>query len=470
MEREKSDFNFLTDSHCHLDDERFAKDFDEVLQRARDAGVGRIIAVNTLEGIEGSRRVVDLAAAHGWISAVVGLHPHEARLFGPDLLAGMEKLILLPGVAAVGEIGLDYHYDRSPRDQQRTAFRELLRLARRLEKPVVVHSREAEADTLAILDEEKGWDLGGVLHCFSGGQAMADHALKRGFHLSFSGVITFPHAGNLRSVLAAVPTNRVLIETDAPYLAPVPRRGKRNEPAFVKYTAIEYARIRKLAEHDVWRITSLNAAKLFRLGFEQSPMLAYRIRGSLYLNITNKCTLTCTFCPKRRDWMVKGHYLRLRGDPAVQAVKAEAARHDLRSFDEVVFCGFGEPTQRLDAVLELAAWLKGEGVRRIRIDTDGLGNLIHGRDIIGDLSANIDALSVSLNAPDAETYLAICPNPYGKKSYEAVKQFLKDARGRFGLVIATAVGMPPIDVEACRRVAEEELGVAFRVREYNEVG
>lgn len=470
MELEKTNFDFLTDSHCHLDDERFAEDFDEILQRARDAGVGRIIAVNTLEGAEGSRRAVDIAKKYGWINAVVGLHPHEARLFDYGLLEELERLIRLPEVVAVGEIGLDYHYDNSPRARQRAAFREFIKLARRAEKPVVIHSREAEEDTLKILDEEKGWETGGVVHCFSGGPDMAAEIIKKGFYLSFSGVITFPHAGNTRSILASVPTNKVLIETDAPYLAPVPRRGRRNEPAYVKYTAIEYARIRKLSGHDVWRTTSLNAAKLFNLGYEPAAQIAYMIRNSLYLNITNKCTLSCTFCPKRRDWMVKGHYLRLRSDPPVQSIKIEASKYDLRALDEVVFCGFGEPTQRLSVLLEIAAWLKREGVKKIRLDTDGLGNLIHGRNIVDDLKKDVDTVSVSMNAPDAETYLSFCPNPYDRKAYEAMKDFISLAKGHFKDVVATIVGMPGIEMEKCRKIAEDELGVYFRVREYNEVG
>jgi TatD DNase family protein len=268
---EQRSFDFLTDSHCHLDDERFASDFDDVLRRARDAGVGRIVAVNTLEGIEGSRRVVEIAGQFDWIDAVVGLHPHEARHFSADLREELERIIRQHRVAAVGEIGLDYHYDHSPRDRQRDVFREQLRLARRVEKPVVIHTREAEEDTLRILEEEKGWETGGVFHCFSGGPDLAAWALKKGFYLSFSGVITFPQANRLRSILSAAPTGRVLIETDAPYLAPVPKRGRRNEPAYVAYTAREYARVRGLTERDVWRITSLNAARLFGFPAVSSP-------------------------------------------------------------------------------------------------------------------------------------------------------------------------------------------------------
>jgi TatD DNase family protein len=262
----KGAFDFLTDSHCHLDDERFGPDFDAVLQRARDAGVGRIVAVNTIEGIEGSRRVVEISRRFDWIDAVVGLHPHDARLFSTDLYEEMERMILSGRVAAVGETGLDYHYDHSPRDRQRDAFREQLRLARRVGKPVVIHTREAEEDTLRILEEEKGWETGGVFHCFSGGPDLAAWALGKGYYLSFSGVITFPRAHGLRSILAAAPADRVLVETDAPYLAPVPKRGKRNEPAYVAYTARECARVRSISEREVWRITSMNAARLFGPG------------------------------------------------------------------------------------------------------------------------------------------------------------------------------------------------------------
>jgi TatD DNase family protein len=463
-------FDFLTDSHCHLDDEKFAKDFDDVLARARSAGVGRIIAVGTLEGIEGARRVLQIARDHDWIRGVAGLHPHEARLLDDDLLERLEEIARQPEIVAVGETGLDFHYDFSPRENQRSAFRELLRMARRVGKPVVIHTREAAEETLGILDEEKGWELGGVVHCFSGSLDMAREVLSKGFYISFTGVITFPHAHKVRDVLAAVPTERVLIETDAPYLAPVPHRGKRNEPAHVRLVAAEYARVRNLSEEDVRRITSLNAARLFGLPSRLPARIAYTIRGSLYLNITNRCTLGCRFCPKRKDWMVKGHYLRLGEEPSVERIMEEVRGRDVRSFDEVVFCGFGEPTLRMEALVELARRLREEGARSVRLDTDGLGSLVSGRSIIEELASCIDVVCVSLNAPDAATYRSICPSEYGEKAYEAVKEFIRSARGRFRHVIATVVGMPGIDVEKCRRVAEEELGVSFRVREYNEVG
>ena len=470
MNQQENKFDYLTDSHCHLDDERFARDLDEVLKRAWDEGVRRIIAVNTLEGIEGAQRVLELADRYDWIHPVVGLHPHEAKMGSDDLLGQLEELARRPKVVAVGEMGLDFHYDHSPREKQRQVFRDQLRMARRVEKPVVIHSREADGETLAILDEENAWELGGVVHCFSGGPDMAQEVLAKGFYISFTGVITFPKAQGLRSILASLPTGRVLLETDAPYLAPVPRRGRRNEPAYVKHTAAEYARIRKLTHEDVARITSLNAARLFGLDAELDPGIAYMIRRSLYLNITNSCTLKCTFCPKRKDWMVKGHYLKLRGEPAIEAIEKAILAYDPASLDEVVFCGFGEPTLRLDAVVHVASWLKERGVRRIRLDTDGLGNLVHGRNIMEELKGKIDAVCVSLNAPDAETYLSICPNKHGPASYEAVKSFILAAKDAIGDVTATVVGMPGMDTEKSRRVAEDELGVSFRVREYNEVG
>ena len=194
--------------------------------------------------------------------------------------------------------------------------------------------------------------------------------------------------------------------------------------------------------------------------------IAYRIRDSLYLNITNRCTNACIFCAKFKDFTVKGHHLRLEYEPT--AAQVLAAIGDPTRFQEVVFCGYGEPLIRLDLIREIAAWLKAKGVK-VRINTDGQANLVHGRNILPELEGLVDAVSVSLNAPDAETYQRLCRSKFGAQGYEAVKAFLVAAKGHIPSVTATAVGLPGVDMAACRRVAEE-LGVEFREREYNEVG
>jgi TatD DNase family protein len=256
---------FLTDSHTHLDDDAFDPDREEVIARARAAGVQRIITVGSLQGLTGAERSLSIASTHDSIWATVGIHPHDARLADPPGLERLEEIASDPHVVAIGETGLDYHYDHSPRDVQRSVLRSFIAMALRTRKPLVIHSREAMPDTLRIMDEEGGWEAGGVFHCFSGRPSDARTILDHGFHLSFAGVVTFKKADTVRSLVADLPRDRLLIETDAPYLAPVPYRGKRNEPARVRLVAESFARIWGVTLDEAARITSQNAERLFGL-------------------------------------------------------------------------------------------------------------------------------------------------------------------------------------------------------------
>ncbi len=455
----------LVDTHAHLDDARFREDLPGVLARAAEAGVEHILTVGC--DLESSRESLRLAAAHPGLYAALGIHPHDAPQATKEGLETLRNLLGNDRAVAVGEIGLDFYRDRSPRDVQRRAFRDQLRLAREVGKPVIVHDRDAHEEVLAILREERAAEIGGVLHCFSGDLAMARACVEMGLYISIAGPVTYPANEALREVVRQIPVDHLLIETDAPYLAPQARRGRRNEPAFVAQTARKIAEIKGLTLDDVARVTTLNAFELFGIGeADRTTKIAYRIRNSLYLNVTNRCTNACVFCAKFRDFTVKGHHLRLDREPTVAEVRA--AIGDPTRFEEVVFCGYGEPLIRLDLVREVAGWLKGQGVR-VRINTDGQANLVHGRDILPELAGLIDSVSVSLNAPDAETYQGICRSRFGEKGYKAVLEFLRLAPRHIPSVTATAVALPGIDMAACRRIAED-LGVEFREREYNEVG
>jgi TatD DNase family protein len=255
----------LTDSHTHLDDGRFDGDREQVIERARDAGVARIVTIGSLEGAEGAQKSVQIARDHDGIWATVGIHPHDARLADERAVAEIEALADGPEVVAVGETGLDYHYDFSPREDQRRAFRAFIAMARAHGKPLVIHSRESMQDTLRIMDEEEGWEAGGVFHCFSGSAADARTIIDHGFHVSFAGVVTFKKADRARALVASLPRDRLLVETDAPYLTPVPFRGKRNEPARVKLVAEKFAEIWSVSLEEAARTTSENASRLFGL-------------------------------------------------------------------------------------------------------------------------------------------------------------------------------------------------------------
>src|SRR5437016_2972530 len=258
------------DSHCHIDGPEYDADREEVIARARDAGVSFMLNVGTGDPNSGAfERAVELAEKHSEIYAAVGVHPHDAKLFDD---AAEQRLVNLvrqsKRVIAWGEIGLDYYYDHSPRETQREVFRRQLRLAREQDLPVVIHSREADDDTTRILTEElAGYERGGVLHCFGGSLAMAQEAIKIGFFISFAGNLTFKKAENLREIARQLPLGRLLIETDCPYLTPVPFRGKRNEPARVVETARCLAAIHDRDLQDIASTTTENFRTLFGVPF-----------------------------------------------------------------------------------------------------------------------------------------------------------------------------------------------------------
>jgi len=256
----------LIDSHCHIDGAEYDADREQVIARARDAGVTTMLVVGTGDPrTDAFDRAVALAEQHKEIYAAVGVHPHDAKLFDDAAETRLTNLVRQSArVIAWGEIGLDYHYDHSPREVQRDMFRRQLRLARELNLPVVIHSREANDDTITILREElTDYPRAGVLHCFGGDLAMARDAIAMGFFISFAGNLTFKKAEDLRDVARQLPLDRLLVETDCPYLTPVPFRGRRNEPAHVIETARCLAGLHGKDVDEIARITSENFVKLF---------------------------------------------------------------------------------------------------------------------------------------------------------------------------------------------------------------
>jgi TatD DNase family protein len=263
---------FLTDTHTHLDFPQFDDDRERVIERASTAGVKAIINVGT--DLASSQAVVALAEAYPQIYAAIGVHPHDARTLTEEVLEELRALASRPRVVAIGEIGLDFYRDLSPRDKQCQAFEQQLALAREVGKPVVIHDREAHKEVMAILrrwveSSHKPSAIShkpvGVLHCFSGDLAMAQEAIELGFYISVAGPVTFKNARRLCELVRQLPLKRLLVETDCPYLTPHPHRGKRNEPAYVKFVAQEVARVKGLSLEEVARITSDNAQALFAL-------------------------------------------------------------------------------------------------------------------------------------------------------------------------------------------------------------
>ncbi len=257
----------LIDTHTHLDDARYNEDREAMIDRAREAGVDAFVTIGC--DLASSRAAVTLAEHHAFVYASVGVHPHEVKHIQDTWYDELRRLAKNRKVVAYGEIGLDYHYNHSSPKEQRERFREQIQLARELRLPVIIHTREAQEDTIAILKEEQASEVGGVFHCFSGDASLAKGALELGFYLSFSGILTFQNATVLREIAKTVPLDRLLIETDCPYLTPVPHRGKRNEPAFVALVAQQLAALRsgepEMSAEMIGRLTTENAKRLFKI-------------------------------------------------------------------------------------------------------------------------------------------------------------------------------------------------------------
>jgi TatD DNase family protein len=258
----------LADAHCHLDPSYFPEGPDAVMGRAAEAGVVGFVVVGVGADLEPARQAIALARrVPDRVCACVGIHPHDAMSWSEAMHDELRGLARSPEVAAVGEIGLDYHYDHSPREVQRDVFARLVGLAREVRKPVVIHTREAAADTLAILEREGARDVGGIIHCFSEDRPFAARALDLGFDVSLSGIVTFKNARAVQDVAAWAPLDRILVETDSPYLAPVPLRGKKCEPAHIVHTAARVAELRGIPLDELCAATLANTERRFSRAF-----------------------------------------------------------------------------------------------------------------------------------------------------------------------------------------------------------
>ena len=253
----------LIDTHCHLDHPRFDNDRADVILRARSAGLHQMITIGC--DLKSSQRALDLAKTHSALYATVGIHPHDAKEALPEHDQALKTLSAHSKCVAIGECGLDFYYDNSPRAEQEDVFRRQIRLAHEVELPLVIHVRDAWERFFTILDEEGVPERGGVVHCFTGNQANANDSLQRGLHLSIPGVLTFKNPGDLPEVVKTMPADRFFVETDSPFLAPIPHRGKRNEPAFVVAVAQKVAELRDTTYEAIAEQTTANANAFFQL-------------------------------------------------------------------------------------------------------------------------------------------------------------------------------------------------------------
>lgn len=449
------------DTHAHLTYPNYADDLDDVLLRAKQAGVDYMIAPAT--DLASAAAVIELTKTYDQVYGAVGVHPHDSSEWDSSLLATLKAMIdESPKIVAVGEIGLDYYYDYSPREKQIEAFRDQLELAVELDLPAIVHNRESDEDVMKIVAEYCKRGLRCQMHCFSMGEKELRELIEMGQFVSFTGNVTFPKAQNVRELARKVPLERLLIETDSPFLTPAPNRGKRNEPAYARHIAETLAGLQEVTIEDFAKTTSHNAFRLFGVGEEPSAVNTYQIRDSLYVNVTNRCDAHCSFCTRRENPKAHGHYLRMtRSQEPTPATYLEEIGDPTR-YNEIVFCGYGEPTLRWDAVTETARGVKQKG-GTTRLNTNGHGNAINKRDITEDMPGAIDAVSISLNTADPDQYAEMMR--VERRMFDEMVAFAKKTIERGIKTSMTVVQIDEVDAERARRFAEE-LGAEFRERPY----
>jgi TatD DNase family protein len=449
------------DTHAHLFLKNFEDDFDDVINRAKKSGVDSIIVPAT--DLKTSLEAIALAEKYAQIYATVGIHPHDTKDWDDSLIPEIEKLAKHPKVVGIGEIGLDYFYDFSPRDQQIKAFKSQLNIALKLELPVVIHNRDSDFDMMEIINSYCGTGLKAQFHCFNGSLNDGIGLMKMSHFISFTGNITFKKSDGLREILRYINLNHLMLETDSPFMTPVPHRGKRNEPAYVRLVAQQVADIHKMSLEEIGKITSLNTFRFFGIGNIPKTSFTYLLDNSLYINLTNRCNADCTFCRRKEDPFLRGYNLGMKKseEPPAEVFIKEIG--DPKRYDEIVFCGYGEPTIRWDVLKKIAEYVKQNG-GKTRINTDGHGNIINKKDITPEMNDLIDVVSISFNSSNPKQYADLMR--VTEDHFEEMKQFAIKSKLFVKKVVMTVVSLDEVEIEKSRKVVEEDLGVEFRVRNY----
>ncbi|HRI46228.1 MAG TPA: YchF/TatD family DNA exonuclease [Ignavibacteriaceae bacterium] len=448
------------DTHAHLFYPNFNGDLADVIQKATDANVSKIIVPAT--DLSSCTQVVELTKKFPQIYGTVGIHPHDTREWDSSILKNLEELTKNNKIVAIGEIGLDYYYDFSPKDKQINAFKEQIALALKLNLPIVVHNREADDDILKILSEYSSSGLRAQLHCFNSTLSHAREFVKMGFYISFTGNITFKKADDLRKIASSISMEHLLLETDSPFMTPVPFRGKRNEPSNIPLIAQTLAELHHLTIEDVGRITTYNTFKLFGIGDKPEVSFTYKIGDALYINVTNRCNADCFFCDHKGEAVISGYNLKMSksDEPNVEVYINEIGNPTL--YKEIVFCGYGEPTIRWDVIKEVAKFVKSNG-GKTRLNTNGHGNFINKRNIVSEMKGIIDTVSISLNSIDSKKYSEIMR--VEEMLFFEIIDFAKQAKESVDRVILTVVDIDDADIPNAQNFVNQ-FGLEFRVRNY----
>ncbi len=448
------------DTHAHLFYPNFNEDLDAVIERAKQSGIDYIIVPAT--DLETSNRVIELIEKYDFVYGAVGIHPHETKDWDNSFIDKIEKLAFHPKVVGIGEIGLDYYYDFSPREKQIEALKAQLDLALKIKKPVIIHNRESDEDMMSIIRSYKNTGLKAQFHCFNGTFEQARELIKLNHFVSFTGNITFKKSDQLREVVSKLSLESIMLETDSPFMTPEPHRGKTNEPSFVKIVAGKIAEIHHLRIEDVARVTSYNVFRMFDIGSKPGTSFTYKIGDALYVNVTNRCDAKCEFCDRKGDAVISGYNLSMAKSEEPEAEVYIKEIGDPKQYKEIVFCGYGEPTIRWDVVKKVARYVK-ENEGRTRLITNGHGCLINKRDIVPELSGLIDVVSISFNSADPRQYSEMVG--LGTDSFNDMINFAKEAKNYTEKVVMTVIAMEEINIERARKVVEEKIGAEFRVRQ-----
>ncbi|MCW8803904.1 MAG: YchF/TatD family DNA exonuclease [Ignavibacteriaceae bacterium] len=449
------------DTHAHLFYPNFEGELDEIISRAKSDGVDYILVPAT--DLKTAVQVIELTKKYELVYGAVGVHPHDTKDWDSSLIPKIQELANHEKIVAIGEIGLDYYYDFSPKEKQIEAFKAQIELALKLDLPVIIHNRDSDKDMMEIIRSYCGAGLKAQFHCFNGSLDDAMELVGMNYMISFTGNITFKNADNLRRIHQHIPPENLLLETDSPFMTPAPHRGKRNEPAYVKYVAEKIAELHKLRIEDVAKITSFNAFRIFGIGSKPESAFTYKLGNSLYINVTNRCNAHCTFCRRKDNPILRGYNLGMERseEPSADVYIKEIGNP--KNYDEIVFCGYGEPTIRWDVVKDISKFVKANG-GKTRLNTNGHGNIINKKDITAGMKGLIDVVSISLNTFDPKQYSELVG--LETSYFDEMIDFAKKSKPFVEKVVMTIVSIDEVDIEHARKITEKEIGAEFRVREF----
>jgi TatD DNase family protein len=419
----------MIDSHCHLNSRHFDDDREIAIARAVSDGV--LSFMNIGFDRESLRDTLELVEDYPFMFGAAGVHPHDAASLDDALEADVRSALGNPRVVAVGEIGLDFYRNLAPREVQEAVFRKMIEIARETGKPIVIHCRDAFNEVIETLSSE-GASHRGIFHAFSGTPEDAQRIFDLGFHVGIGGVVTYRNA-RLSETVAAIPIEKIVLETDSPYLTPHPWRGKRNEPSFVAHVARAVAKIKNLPLAEVARITTENYLAAMGITADALPGPVYRIDGSVYIQAAS-------------------------AQPAdLESITAEDA-------DDVVLTGVVDPFDNLEHALALATQAKERGVR-VRVNTGGLANLAAGRDVTPELSGKVDEIVVVFYGTTATTHNQLAHPAVSTEEWESIRDFVRCSAAAGIDTVCEFVATPGFDPDPCRLFAKE-LGAQYDIRMY----